>query len=1022
LSVIDQIYDDRLDDLKFLRKKPHWAKFFVEDLYPDNAHFIYELLQNAEDVGAKNAYFRLSRDHLEFEHDGLPFNERDVIAITEIGKGTKENDVDTIGRFGLGFKAVFAYTQTPHIWSPTYSFKISELVLPNEIDACPAIGNKTRFQFPFNNPKKPPELAFDEIETALNQIAETTLLFLSNLESIEWHIEGGASGEVLKIKHSEHHFENLKNTESDATTSTHFLKFDQAVKGLSRQVVSVAFALDFLPKCTAFDGKIPLAQQLKIVPAEGNVAVFFPAEKETSGLRFHLHAPFVPELSRASIKETPVNRPLFLQLASLAAKSLHEIRDLSLLTGDFLAALPNPKDQIPERYDCIRKAIILEMQTQALTPTFSGSHASASQLLQAERSLKELLSEDDLATLIEDADQAPMWAIAAQQKNSDADRFLVGLEIKEWGVEEFVELLEAETTFFYEENDFAKWLSSKSSEWHQQLYSFLLKEDHSNGYFWSLKNASIIRLSNGTYSKANDCYFPDETDEWDENLPRVDRKVFTSGKSKLEQESAKKLLEALGVRQVGEAEEIEAILKKRYVRGNLKPLAADLNRFVALFEKDPNKAALFKPYLIFETTKDGHWNVASEFYIDAPYMDTGLDAWYESPHVKTKKERLNARYLNCGINPAILGKFAKAIGVTTELSPATQCCSKNPQWDYLGSVKGERWTSGINSDYLIPDLEQVLATQSLAISKLAWRTMGALSPKYLIATYQKNTSNGARYAPSQLVHSLKKMAWVPQKDGGLVRPTDATSEQLPPGFPYDSGAAWLNAVEFGQTAIKRSEAHRTKETFAKYSGFKNVQDLEEAKWLIENLSAEEIANIREEKNRKVELPHHEPSNPERRTERVGQLALEAPERDREERVRTVAIGQSPIKEQANTYLRQQYTNSDGVMICQICQDELPFSMPDSSYYFEKIQFLQSPKKLHYQNHLALCPNHAAMFHHANDSKDMLDELFADIASDRIDVILANKDAAIYFTQTHLTDLRAILNAEQSLATQNELNE
>ena len=62
------------------------------------------------------------------------------------------------------------------------------------------------------------------------------------------------------------------------------------------------------------------------------MAVFFPAEKETSGLRFHLHAPFVPELSRASIKETPANQPLFQQLATLTAASLHQIRDLGLLT------------------------------------------------------------------------------------------------------------------------------------------------------------------------------------------------------------------------------------------------------------------------------------------------------------------------------------------------------------------------------------------------------------------------------------------------------------------------------------------------------------------------------------------------------------------------------------------------------------------------------------------------------------------------------------------------------------------
>ena len=39
-------------------------------LYSDKVHFIYELLQNAEDVGASKVQFILSADRLEFEHNG----------------------------------------------------------------------------------------------------------------------------------------------------------------------------------------------------------------------------------------------------------------------------------------------------------------------------------------------------------------------------------------------------------------------------------------------------------------------------------------------------------------------------------------------------------------------------------------------------------------------------------------------------------------------------------------------------------------------------------------------------------------------------------------------------------------------------------------------------------------------------------------------------------------------------------------------------------------------------------------
>ena len=38
--------------------------------YPDPAHFIYELLQNAEDMEATEVSFKLFPDKLIFEHNG----------------------------------------------------------------------------------------------------------------------------------------------------------------------------------------------------------------------------------------------------------------------------------------------------------------------------------------------------------------------------------------------------------------------------------------------------------------------------------------------------------------------------------------------------------------------------------------------------------------------------------------------------------------------------------------------------------------------------------------------------------------------------------------------------------------------------------------------------------------------------------------------------------------------------------------------------------------------------------------
>ncbi|MFS8117465.1 MAG: sacsin N-terminal ATP-binding-like domain-containing protein [Microcoleus sp.] len=132
MSFIDEVRSER-EDLARVLKKHLGIRRIVEDLYPENAHFIYELLQNAEDTGATQAQFTLSANCLVFEHNGRPFSNEDIYGITDIGEGTKAGDEDKIGRFGVGFKAVFAYSETPYIWSPAFAFKITDLVLPTEI-------------------------------------------------------------------------------------------------------------------------------------------------------------------------------------------------------------------------------------------------------------------------------------------------------------------------------------------------------------------------------------------------------------------------------------------------------------------------------------------------------------------------------------------------------------------------------------------------------------------------------------------------------------------------------------------------------------------------------------------------------------------------------------------------------------------------------------------------------------------------------------------------------------------------
>ena len=283
----------------------------------------------------------------------------------------------------------------------------------------------------------------------------------------------------------------------------------------------------------------------------------------------------------------------------------------------------------------------------------------------------------------------------------------------------------------------------------------------------------------------------------------------------------------------------------------------------------------------------------------------------------------------------------------------------------------------------------------------------------LEAEYRKSWSRGTHRADSQLVHQLRQASWVPQGNQ-FVRPAFACAELLPEGFSFDPGSEWLKAVKFGEEVANKTEQQRQKKAVARELGFEDSDSLHDGQEFVALLSPQERKEILEEirARSQFDLPEREPSNPERRAQRVGAMATDAPDRRTEVRNRSVSIGVGAVKEEAGQYLGGEYTNPDGEMICQVCKSPLPFKLDDGSAYFERVQFLKELKKHHHQNYLALCPNHAAMFLYANGSSSDLKDMVHETVGNEVRVILARRETAIYFTKRHLADLRTLIEVEE----------
>ena len=355
-------------------------------LYSERTHFIFELIQNAEDAGATELAFELFEDRLELRHDGRPFTEADVRGVCGVGQSGKSADLTAIGKFGIGFKSVYAYTRSPRVHSGGEHFRIENYVRPFPVEPLPFAG--TLFVFPFDHDTVPAPVAVREIAAALNALQPRILLFLRNIGTA-----AGARRRGTRIGHRALGRGAAAGSGASGCPGDGVAGTRSGWSGTARSRVMRRSG------SRSRSGSRPAGSSP--VP-DSPLTVFFPTEKETF-LGFVMQGPYRTTPARDNIPgHDPSNQALVRQTAALLTEVLRELRDDGLLTVQALQALPLDGARFPAGsmfrplFDAVGEALI----TEALIPVDGGGYGVAVDLeLASGAEVHELLDPDQLGAL-----------------------------------------------------------------------------------------------------------------------------------------------------------------------------------------------------------------------------------------------------------------------------------------------------------------------------------------------------------------------------------------------------------------------------------------------------------------------------------------------------------------------------------------------------------------------------------------------------------------------------------------------
>lgn len=757
------------------------GKMLLADRYDKRTHFIYELLQNAEDAlrrrpsdwtGDRSVAFDLSTEQLVVTHHGQPFNAADVQGVCGIDESTK--DLTSIGRFGIGFKSVYSFTKRPEIHSGDEAFAIETFVWPTAVAPVERLPSQTKIILPLNGDVEDPAT---EIAEGLQDLGPRTLLFLRHIKEVSWTVDGEPTGLYFRddpktLGPGIQQIALMGQQDGEEIEET-WLVFSKEVANEGQNVgfVELAFALSSEP-----------APARRIVPlSDSTLVVFFPTVLSTN-TGFLLQGPFRTTPSRDNIPVHDAwNKNLVTEASLLLVEALRWMASERMLDVNALQALPIQKERfngnlLAPMYDHLAEAL----QTEPLLPCGDNQYAAAQDVqLARTQDLRELFDANQLGNVLK-ADGPVRWLsadITADRTPALRAYLIHELDISEQSAESLLPRLGP------------NFLRAQPDQWLVRLYEYLNKVP---AVAERLRSLALVRLEDGRHVPAfahgmPQAFFPSDIQT---GFPTIRRDMCQSPE-------ATKFLKWLGLTPPDPVDDVIRNLLPVYKEGEADPdsYGEDIARILRAFKTDSATQRLRLIGAVTETP-----------FVRARDMKTGEVSLKAPPDVSIKTARLSELYDGiAGVyltedDATLRGEAARelleACGATRYILPfpVRSTLTENQRYE-LRLARGAVSASfeSAPEDASLRGLDAILAQlPSLSVedrqrkARLLWEALielqdrrgeGVFSGSYRWQYHQWRSAS----FDAHFVRILNHSKWVTDADGDLVEPSGILFEAL--GWP-----------------------------------------------------------------------------------------------------------------------------------------------------------------------------------------------------------------------------------------------